>query len=154
MTALILALLLVDVTEVAVHRTPGKPMQFFEPNRPAEEILAKKEGDKLLLCVRVNVPRDGVKAYREERAELTPKEWASLLDIVSKEKLLDWKPEPEKGQVFDWGEAGIRITSDRENAHTWTAPLKNESGPAALSRRLAALAAEKVKGLKLFYLAP
>jgi hypothetical protein len=157
MHAMIAALLVAaggEVSEVGVHRTPGKPMQFFEPNRPAEEIVVRKEGDKFVLLVRVNVPRDGVKGYREDRAELTAKEWESIVEVVSKERLLDWKPRPEEGKVFDWGAAGILVKADRENAPTWTSPLKNADGPAALTKRLAALAAEKVKTLKLYYLGP
>jgi|SRR6185295_6013590 len=143
-----------EVSEVGVQRTPGKPMQFFEDHRPAEEIVARKDGEKLVLCVRVNVPREGVKKYSEETAALTPKEWESILEIVGREKLLDWKPDPKGERVFDWGSSGLRVKSEKENAHIWTEPLKNGEGPAALSKRLSSLAAEKVKSLKLYYLAP
>ena len=140
-----------EIREIGAHRTPGKPMTFFEPNRPAEEVVAKKEGDKFILSVRVNVPRDGVGKYSEETAALARAEWDALLEIVAKEKLTEWKPDPAEGQVADWGSAGIHIKSDKEHAPTWTKPLKNEDGPTALSKKLAALARDKVKGLKLFY---
>ncbi len=143
-----------EIRAVGAQRTPGKPMLFFEEKRPAEEIVAKKDGDKILLFVRVNVPRDGVEKYTEESAELTRVDWDSLLEIIAKEKLLEWKPDFEGGQVADWGSMGFQITSDTEHAPKWTKPIKNGKGPDALSKKLAALARDKVKGLKLFYLAP
>jgi hypothetical protein len=143
-----------DVREIGVERTPGKPLPFFEPDRPAEEVLAKKDGEKYVLSVRINVARPGVEKFSEETAELTRKEWDSLIDIVSKEKLLDWKPDPKEGVVFDWGTAGFRIKADKDHAPTWTRPLKNGDGPEALSKRLASLARQKIGGLKLIYMAP
>jgi hypothetical protein len=143
-----------DITEIGAHQSPGKPMLYFEEGRPGEEILAKKNGDKIVLHVRVNCPRDGVEKYTEETADLTPTEWKSLLEVVEKEKLLEWKPDFTGGQVADWGTTGFRITSDKEYAQKWWKPVKNGKEPAVLAKRLAALAQEKVKGLKLHYLKP
>ncbi|HVE42591.1 MAG TPA: hypothetical protein VNM14_22115 [Planctomycetota bacterium] len=151
---LLLGAALGDITEIAAQRTPGKPLPFFEPDRPAEEVLAKKDGDKYLLSVRINVRRPSVEKFSEETAELTRKEWDSLVDIVSREKLLDWKPDPKDGLVFDWGTAGFRVKADKDNAPTWTTPLKNGDGPELLSKRLASLARQKISGLKLIYMSP
>jgi hypothetical protein len=150
----LLGVVLGDVTEIGAQRTPGKPLPFCEPDRPAEEVLAKRDGEKYLLSVRINVKRPNVDKFSEESADLTRKEWDSLLDIISKEKLLDWTPDAKEGVVFDWGTAGFRIKSDKEIAPTWTKPLKNGDGPEALSKRLASLARQKISGLKLIYMNP
>ena len=153
---MVLALLLLcagDPVEIGVHRTPGKPAAYYVDNKPAEEIVAKKDGEKILLCVRVNIHRNPLQGYTEKTAPLTAEEWKSILDLVAREKLLDWAPKEEEGQVADWGSSGFRIKGDKENAPTWTRPIRNGDPPAALSKRLAALAKEKVKDLPLHYFA-
>lgn len=140
-----------DITEVSAHRTPGKPMMFFDNAKPAEEVAAVREKDGFALVVRVNVPRDGVTKYTEERAPLAADEWKELLAIVADEKLLDWKPELEKGQVFDWGSEGFAIRGKKENSQGWSQPVANGAGPRKLSAALAALVKKKTMKLRLFY---
>jgi hypothetical protein len=143
-----------DPVEIGVHRTPGKPSIHYEQGKPAEEIVARKDGDKILLCVRVNIQRQGLKGYTEETAPLTADEWAAIVKIVEREKLLEWTPQEQEGQVSDYGSQGLRIKTDKEHAPRWVRPILNGDRPNVLFKHLGGLAREKVKGLPLFYIGP
>lgn len=139
--------------EISAYRTPGKPMDFFDPGKPAEEILARREENGHVLAVRVNVPREGVEAYTEAKAELSAEEWTGLVRIVEEEGLFDWKPEDE-GMAEDWGDAGYAIRGPREVARTWSGPIENGRAPERLTSELARLARSRFEKPRLYYLVP
>ncbi|MBI4613619.1 MAG: hypothetical protein HY720_08425 [Planctomycetes bacterium] len=143
----------VGPVEIAVYRTPGKPMDFHLRGKPAEEIVALREAGEYLLAVRVNVPRDRVEAYTEQRVELSAEEWAALVRIVEEQGLFDWKP-GEEGAAYDWGDKGYGVRGPREVARMWSGPIENEEAPDRLFDALARLAREKIPSLPLYYLAP
>jgi len=156
-----------DLLKFSVHRTPGKPMDLFDNEKPAEEIGVEIEQVRVALptgfetklkyslVVRVNVLRKGVEKYTEKRADLSEAEGRSLVEIVEREKLMTWKPEYEEGDADDWGSEGYSIQKTSTSlAKEWHRPLKNAAGPDSLSKALAKLAAEKVKDLPLSYIRP
>ena len=142
-----------ELFEVTVHRTPGKPLRSFEPGRPAEEVVARREAQGPVLIVRVNVAREGIHAYTERRAPLSENEWQEIAGIVEANHLLDWSPVPSR-PTPDWGSAGFSLRDGEQRDHTWNAPLRNGDAPARLAGYLARLAAARVPELPLLHLAP
>lgn len=146
----------VTVAEIAVFRTPGKPMQLFDGSRPAEEVLARRTAKGHEIVVRVNVPRDGVAAFTERAAPISSSEWSALESVTGTQRILGWEPGTGDGAaVVDYGAAGFRLleADGRTLAEAeWIGPVAGEERWDALAKALAALARAKLPETKLFYL--
>ena len=143
-----------DVSRIEVHRTPGKPMQLFDPTKPAEAITARHDGARYELIVAVNVPREGIGAYSESSAALSLQDWDCLVALVQQQGLLHFKPDEEPGRVYDYGEIGFTIEGRTSNAQQWSKPIKNSAAPQALMLQLAQLARHKLPRIALYYFPP
>ncbi len=108
--------------------------------RPREELIAKKEGEKVLLLARIAAEKGGEAI--EGKAVLTDAEWRSILKVVADQKLLEWKPEPGP-RATDTPVKGFAVKGKAENAKSWDYLIQNEGGPKTLMQLLASLAAGK-----------
>lgn len=145
----------VTVAEIAIFRTPGKPMQLFDAARPAEEVVARRTGKRFEVVARVNVPRDGITAFTERTAALSQAEWDRLEELVGQQRILGWTPGSGDGKaVVDYGAAGFRVLEVDGRTLTkgeWTGPVPDAERWTALASALASLARTKIPELKLFY---
>jgi hypothetical protein len=143
-----------DVSRIEVHRTPGKPMQLFDPTRPAEAITARHYGARYEVIVAVNVPREGIGAYSESSAALSRQDWDRLVALVQQQGLLRFKPDQQPGRVYDYGDIGFTIEGRTSNAQHWSKPIKNSAAPQALMLQLARVARQKLPRIALNYFPP
>jgi len=143
-----------DVSRIEMHRTPGKPLQLFDPTKPAEAITARHDGARYELIVAVNVPREGIGTYSESSAELSREDWDRLLALVQKQGLLRFKPDQEPGRVYDFGDLGFTIEGRSSNTQQWSKPIKNSAAPQVLMLQLARLARKKLPRIALYYFPP
>jgi hypothetical protein len=137
------------IDEISVNRTPGKPLALDKKDGPAEQITAKREGERCLLIVSNNVG-----TFHEEKTSLDLEEWRELIAVVMREKLLNFRPQMEDGVVYDFGDCGFRIKAEHVVTEEWTKPIKNGHRPTVLFAHMAKLARKKIPQLRLYYLKP
>lgn len=127
--------------------TPGKPMQLFDRIKPAESIIARHAGTRYELIVGKN----GSTAYSETSAQLSRQEWDGLVALVRQRDLLRFKPDAEKGPVYDYGASGFAIDGTKANAQEWFTGIRNSAAPQALMLRLAQLVRQRLPRITLYY---
>ena len=142
------------IDSISVFASTGKPSVVFDPAQPHEQITARRDGDRYILIVGVNVPRDNVSAYREETATISADEWNAIVDVVARYDLLNFSAHKPRPPIYDYGTYGFSIVGEQSNRQTWDAPLENSEGPLALARLMGQMTQEKVTAMRLYHLVP
>lgn len=136
-----------SISEVSTYGTPGKLVRLFDSQKPAEQVIARKEGIEYVLKICLNSHRDSVLAYSELSFRLTQSEWDSIIDIVRQYDLTDFVPLPQTQNTIDFGSCGFFIQGVKRIDRSWTNSLKNDGGPRTLADMLARLARRRLPWL-------
>ena len=136
---------------VSVFVTPSL-RDFFQRSQPGEQITATNFGDGYWLTVSLNIRREDVKEFSEQRVEIELHEWESLLDIVDEEGLLDWWPVmPEI--ATDQAKLGYVLRGEGWGLQkTWASLTGNDVAPKKLMKAMAELARANASSSPLYIL--
>lgn len=151
MLRMAMLVLLMDLTEVSIFTTPGKPMALDRPNTHAETITARKSG-QLVVARNVKTPDQG---YREYVFPLSKQEWEEIAEIVRANKLTEWAAQLTGEQAYDFSSFGFSFTraGGAREVRSWHQPISNGAQPRALFDHLGTLARKKLgRPHFLFYL--
>jgi hypothetical protein len=141
-----------EIYEVVVYSTPGEPITLFDSNEPAEKIIARKQDKGYILMACINSPVGKVENYLEVTAELSNREWDSIVKFIQDNHLLEWKPDFAGYDVYDFGATGFSITGKVNNSWHWNTEIKNQASISGLFSILAKLAKEKIKSAQLYFI--
>lgn len=124
-----------------------------EVGSPTETVTVARRGDGRTLTL---THKGFDKKVLKETVPLTAEEFDAIWAVVAARKLLEFKPEEEPGEVFDFGTDTLR-TETREKAgdkpvvreRSWSKPLLNQDRVSPLLVAMARLARDKAKTVKL-----
>lgn len=124
---------------------------YFQPGQPGEKITATNF-DRYRLTVSVNIRREDIKEFSEQRVEIEAHEWEFQLDIVNEEGLLDWWPVISE-TATDQSELGYAIKGEGWGLQkTWASLTDNDGAPKKLMKAMAELASANASSSPLYIL--